>query len=31
MLGRHPFFWWYDIELRELDEQFILRERRDWK
>jgi hypothetical protein len=31
MLGRHPFFWWYDIELRELDEQFILRERRDRK
>jgi hypothetical protein len=29
MLGRHPFFWWYDIELREMDEQFILRERRN--
>ena len=29
MLGRHPFFWWYDIELRELDEMFILRERKE--
>ena len=27
MLGRHPFFWWYDIELREMDELLILRER----
>jgi hypothetical protein len=31
MLGRHPFFWWYDIELRELDEMFVLRERKERK
>ena len=31
MLGRHPFFWWYDIDVREKDELFVLKERRDRK
>lgn len=29
MLWRHPFFWWYDIDVREKDELFVLKERRD--
>lgn len=27
MLGRHPFFTWFDVEIREMDEVFLLRER----
>jgi hypothetical protein len=28
MLGRHPFFNWYDVEIREKDDVFILKERK---
>lgn len=28
MLGRHPFFNWYDVEIRETDDVFVLRERK---
>jgi hypothetical protein len=28
MLGRHPFFNWYDVEIREKDEVFVLRDRK---
>lgn len=29
MLGRHPFFNWYDVEIKEKDDVFILKERRE--
>ena len=29
ILGRHPFFRWYDVEIREKDEKFLLKERRN--
>lgn len=28
MLGRHPFFNWYNVEIREKDDLFILKERK---
>ena len=28
MLGRHPFFNWYNVEIREKDDVFILKERK---
>ena len=28
MLGRHPFFNWYDVEIRETDDVFVLKERK---
>ncbi len=28
MLGRHPFFNWFDIEIRERDDVFILKKRK---
>jgi len=28
MLGRHPFFNWYDVEIKEKDDVFVLKERK---